>query len=302
MPQPLAAQPEDFACPACGAPKDRFRPLTESTEPALRPAGLDASVPLALKGAGQTITLTLLEREVLSADTRRLRFSLPAADAALGLPVGNHIVLTLPGPDGAPVSRPYTPVTGSEARGFVDLVVKVYAKGALTQLLETLPLGGCAQAEGPLGRITYAGRGVLELRGGGQRRAARLGLLAGGSGITPMLALVRAILSDPADTTQISLLFANKSPADVLLRAELEAIAVQHPRNFRVAFTVDAVPAGAEWPHQVGFVTRALMEAALPAAGAETQFLFCGPPGMLAHAVQPALAQMGVGEENFLAF
>jgi ferredoxin-nitrite reductase len=30
---PMEAQPEDFACPACGAPKDRFRPLTGSSEP-----------------------------------------------------------------------------------------------------------------------------------------------------------------------------------------------------------------------------------------------------------------------------
>ena len=29
----LAAQPEDFACPSCGAAKDRFRPLSESAAP-----------------------------------------------------------------------------------------------------------------------------------------------------------------------------------------------------------------------------------------------------------------------------
>jgi ferredoxin-nitrite reductase len=303
MPTPLDAQPADFGCPACGALKDRFRPLTEPEAPPARvTGGLDPSVPVALLGPGSPIKLTLMEREVLSFDTRRLRFALPSAQAALGLPVGNHLLLSLPGPDGALVSRPYTPVTGDDARGYVDLVVKVYSNGQFTQLLEHLPLGAVVLAEGPLGGIAYAGRGVFQLRGGGQRRAQRLALVAGGSGITPVLALVRAILSDPADTTSISLLYANKSPADVLLRAELEAIATAHPRSFRVAFTVDAAPDSSAWPHHIGFVTRALMEQTLEAAGPDTQFLFCGPPAMLTHAVQPALDAMAVGKENFLAF
>ena len=301
-PTALEAQPSDFACPACGAPKDRFRPLTEPEEPPRRAGVLDPSAPIALRGPGSPIQLTLMEREELSADTRRLRFALPSAETALGLPVGNHLLLSLPGADGQIISRPYTPVTSGDGRAYLDLVVKVYPNGQLTQLLERLPLGGAAQAEGPLGRITYAGRGVFDLRGGGQRHAKRLALVAGGSGITPMLALIRAILSDPADTTAVSLLYANKSPADTLLRAELEAIAAAHPRSFRAAFTVDAVPDGTAWPHHTGLVTRALMEATLEAAGPDTQFLFCGPPGMLTHAVQPALAQMSVGEDNFLAF
>ena len=43
-----------------------------------------------------------------------------------------------------------------------------------------------------------------------QTNIKKLGLIAGGTGITPMLQLVRQILKDPEDKTEVSLLFANQ--------------------------------------------------------------------------------------------
>jgi cytochrome-b5 reductase len=45
------------------------------------------------------------------------------------------------------------------------------------------------------------------------------------------------ILSRPEDRTQVSLLYANKTPADILLHSELDALAAKHS-NFRVHFKV----------------------------------------------------------------
>ena len=42
------------------------------------------------------------------------------------------------------------------------------------------------------------------------RRATHLGLIAGGTGITPMLQIIKAVLKDSEDTTTVSLLFANQ--------------------------------------------------------------------------------------------
>ena len=272
-------------------------------------------MPVALGGPGVAVRLTLLEKEALSSDTRRFRFALPAPELALGLPVGNHVTLSFTDAAGAVVTRPYTPVTSDEARGFVDFVVKVYpagvnprfpAGGAMTQHLEALAIGDAVACEGPAGRITYAGRGALAVRDyaagtSATRTATHIGMIAGGSGITPMLALIRAIFNDPADTTRVSLLYANQTPADVLLRAELDAIAAAHP-NFRVAYTVDRVPEGAAWPHATGFVTAAMIAAALPAPGPATQVLLCGPPGMMTHAVMPAFEKLGYTADMHLSF
>ena len=54
-------------------------------------------------------------------------------------------------------------------------------------------------------------------------------MIAGGTGITPMLQLIRAILKDPRDKTKMWLVFANQTENDILLRTELEEVASNHP-------------------------------------------------------------------------
>ena len=44
-----------------------------------------------------------------------------------------------------------------------------------------------------------------------------------------MLQVINAIIKDPKDTTKISLLYANQTEEDILVRKELEEIEVKHP-------------------------------------------------------------------------
>ncbi|CAB1345995.1 unnamed protein product [Coregonus sp. 'balchen'] len=68
--------------------------------------------------------LKLIDKEIISHDTRKFRFVLREKDHVLGLPIGQHIFLSAK-PDGVLVVRPYTPVSSDDDVGFVDLVVKV---------------------------------------------------------------------------------------------------------------------------------------------------------------------------------
>lgn len=58
------------------------------------------------------------------------------------------------------------------------------------------------------------GRGHFKVKYPGKpeqlRYATEVGLIAGGTGITPMLQIVRAMLKDPEDNTKVALLFANQ--------------------------------------------------------------------------------------------
>lgn len=54
------------------------------------------------------------------------------------------------------------------------------------------------------------------------------------AGITPMFQLLKASLLDRDDRTSFSLLFANNTPDDVLLRRELDDLAKEHPSRFKV--------------------------------------------------------------------
>ncbi len=68
---------------------------------------------------------------------------------------------------------------------------------------------------GPNGLLVYEGRGLLHIRPNKkspprEQRVKKLGLIAGGSGITPMLQLISHVLRDAGDTTELWLLFANQ--------------------------------------------------------------------------------------------
>lgn len=64
-------------------------------------------------------------------------------------------------------------------------------------------------------------------------------VLLGGSGITPMLQLIRHITRDPKDQTKLSLLFANQTEEDILLRDELEEIVKNYPDQVKIWYTID---------------------------------------------------------------
>ncbi|SPP76742.1 blast:NADH-cytochrome b5 reductase 3 [Drosophila guanche] len=168
--------------------------------------------------------LPLVEKEVLSTDTRRFRFGLPSKQHVLGLPVGQHIhlIATI---DNELVIRPYTPISSDEDVGYVDLVVKVYFKdthpkfpggGKMTQYLEQMELGDKISFRGPSGRLQYLGNGtfsIKKLRKDPPKHvtAKRVNMIAGGTGITPMLQLVREVLKrNDKDKTEMALLFANQ--------------------------------------------------------------------------------------------
>lgn len=59
-------------------------------------------------------------------------------------------------------------------------------------------------------------------------------MIAGGTGITPMYQVAHAILKDPRDRTDISLIFGNISEEDILIPEELDALAKAHPKRFKV--------------------------------------------------------------------
>jgi cytochrome-b5 reductase len=110
--------------------------------------------------------------------------------------------------------------------------------GKMSQHMEAMKIGDTMLMQGPKGKLTYTGRGVFEIVPKPKvlevRRAKKVGMIAGGTGITPMLQVIRAILKDSGDKTQMSLIFANQTEDDILLRAELEQIAADHPTQFKV--------------------------------------------------------------------
>jgi ferredoxin-NADP reductase len=69
-------------------------------------------------------------------------------------------------------------------------------------------------------------------------------MLAGGSGITPMYQVLTTILSDRSDRTKVSLIFGNIGEQDILIREELDALALKHPDRFKLYYVLNTPPEG----------------------------------------------------------
>ncbi len=116
--------------------------------------------------------------------------------------------------------------------------------------------------------------------------------------------MIKAILKDPEDTTEVSLLYANQTPEDILLRDELDAWARDHPNRFKCWYTVDRVPDGqGPWHYSTGFINEEMIREHLPAAAGADSFVgMCGPPPMINFACIPNLQKVGYVEDNYMSF
>lgn len=223
--------------------------------------------------------LPLVEKDQLSSNVFRFLFALPNAQDVIGLPIGQHVAIRAI-VDGTTVTRSYTPTSNNLDRGRLELIVKCYPDGLLSgRYLAGLSIGDEVEFRGPKGAMRYT-RGLCP----------KLGMVAGGTGITPMYQLIRAICENERDTTEISLIYANRSESDILLRTEIEAFARRYPKNFKLWYMLDTAPEG--WTYGTGHVDQNVLAERLPAPSPDTKILLCGPPGMVS-ATKKNLAALG---------
>lgn len=86
----------------------------------------------------------------------------------------------------------------------------------------------------------------------------RFGMIAGGTGITPMLQVAQAIRRGrkSGDKTQVDLIFANVNEEDILLREDLDDL--NKEEGFNVYYVLNNPPEG--WTGGVGFVTADMIK------------------------------------------
>jgi len=247
-------------------------------------------------------------------DTYIFTYNLPDPDLPLGLHVGQHIAIhaTLPTtefPQGEEIRRKYTPISKVDQRGTFELLIKVYRKnqhprfpdgGVLSQYLETLQVGDNIKIAGPLGKLTYHGKGSTNIQRKDTMQNLNIkhfGLICGGTGIAPMYQLIKSVLDNPHDQTFVTVLFGNKSEEDILMREELEA-ACTDPR-IKVYYTVDN--GNADWKGFTGFVTKEMLQKTMPAPGKGTLIATCGP-GPMNRMLTTQLAELGYPEDAVFKF
>ena len=228
----------------------------------------------------------LSKKTLVSPNVYRFVFALPNPDDVLGLPTGQHIALraTI---HGKMVQRSYTPVSNNKDLGRIELLIKVYPQGLMTNHLAGMEVGDEIDIRGPKGAMQYS-----------RTYAKNIGMIAGGTGITPMYQLIRAICEDEGDSTQVSLLYASNSEEDILLREELDAFAAQNPKKFKFQHVL-ARPKDS-WTGLKGFINRDMIKEHLAPATDASKVLLCGPPPMI-NAMKKNLAGLGWKEPGAIS-
>lgn len=272
----------------------------------------------------------LVKRTDVNHDTRIYRFALQSDKTVLGLPIGQHISLRFheqdENGDEKAVSRSYTPISSDDELGYVDFCIKTYFPGVVERFpdggkmsmhLERMALGDSIEMRGPKGHLEYLGEGWFAVKHKKEIRTIHvnnIGMVAGGTGITPMHQVMTAVCKEvkkakgdaASSLPQMSLVFANKSIDDILMRQELLDQEAGFKSHLKVWFTVDSLTEeeekGGDWSYDTGYVNSAMFKAHLPPPSPSTLILMCGPPPMLKFACKPALDELGYDENMIFSF
>jgi len=212
---------------------------------------------------------------------------------------------------GKTVSRKYTPISLVNQKGSATFIIKIYREhpdfpggGAFTQHLENnVQVGDFIMCEGPIGKLKYFGHGKFAVLKKELKPKTKLGLLAGGTGITPLLAV--ALASNYAqDGLDVKLLFSNKTKDDVLCKTEIDALAAKFPDTFKAFHTLTRHNDNdhGEWDGLRGRVTPEMLKQCGFADPADDVFVFvCGPSAFGKHC-NSVMEEMGYqAGENFMA-
>lgn len=263
------------------------------------------------------VPVTLASRESISDDTRKYIFNLPEGSSDLGLSTCQHIQLGFHLQDRMLI-RSYTPTAPlfpdakdqpesaqqqsnnqvaslRDGNGTFELVVKTYLPtnsqpgGAMSNILDTVPLQSSFEVRGPVGEIVYLGAGRFDISGE-QRTFKKISLVLGGSGITPGYALIaRTVLGAGKEEAevQVRVVDANKTEGDILMREDLKKLEDESGGRAKVTHILSHP--SEKWTGLKGHVNEDIIKRNLFPPDDESAVFLCGPPGMIQKAALPAL-------------
>lgn len=243
-------------------------------------------------------------KKIVSWDTRIFTFDLEHAGQTLGLPVGQHLLVRLRDPvTREAIIRSYTPISEIRDKGKLEMLVKVYFDkegqkgGKMSQALDALPIGHFVDFKGPIGKFEYCKPGVCEINAH-PRKVTTFVMICGGSGITPIYQVFRAIMQNPKDETKCLVFDGNRLFEDILCKAELDALVENNGDRAKLLYTLTQGPE--DWKGLRGRITGKLVkEHCSPESN--HMVLICGPEA-LEKAIHAALLEQGWTDDQLIFF
>jgi ferredoxin-NADP reductase len=194
---------------------------------------------------------------------------------------GQHLDLRLTAEDGYSVERSYSIASEPERTGEVDITVERIPDGEVSAFLHDVVVDGDRfEVRGPIG-----GYFVWDAPLGGP-----LFLVAGGSGVVPLMAMLRHRAREGSDVPT-RLLFSSRNPEDIIYRDELDRLAAADD-GFEVIHTLTrSRPEG--WTGYDRRIDDRMLAEVLEPLGAGAHCYICGPTALVEVAAN-ALVRLGL--------
>jgi methane monooxygenase component C len=223
-----------------------------------------------------TRTGQVLTTERLSDTVARMVIRTAAAQDPLAWDAGQYVQVTMPA---VGATRAYSMANAADGSRELELLIRLLPDGQFSgHLAAGLAIGEPVRIRGPFGHFTFRGD-------------PKPVFVAGGTGLAPVLAILRA-LARTAPTTEASLIFGVASEADLFGRSELDELRRTLP-NLDVVTTV-------ERPTETWSDARGLVSDQLGSPDPARSYYLCGPPGMIA-ACESLLIEHGVPRDQLHA-
>ena len=201
---------------------------------------------------------------------------------------GMHYDVRLTAPDGYQAERSYSVASEPELKGVIELTVELIKDGEVSPYLhEVIRSGDHLEVRGPIG-----GYFVWDVGFGGP-----LLLVGGGSGVVPLMAMIRHRVAT-GDTTPTRLLYSTRAPDDVFYATELQELNARGEGFELINTYTRESPKG--WTGYARRIDRAMLGEVVKPFGTDVHAYLCGPT-LLVEAVANNLLDLGVPAERIRA-
>jgi cytochrome-b5 reductase len=216
------------------------------------------------------IEVPLIERTHVSSTSAVLRFGLPDSTKPLNLSTCACILATAM-IDGESITRPYTPISTNAEAGHFDMLIKNYGKDAhMSRHMHEIQPGD---------KIAFK-HIKFNVKIQAPFPFRKIVMLVGGTGVTPMIQALHAILGDE-NGAEVAMLYGSRVQEDILGKELLHKWAADYPNQLKLVDVLSNEPAESDWTGARGIIDKALLEKYLPGPNEKDISIFiCGPPPM----------------------
>jgi ferredoxin-NADP reductase len=184
--------------------------------------------------------------------------------------------------DNRGITRPFS-ISASPTENFLMFTTKFAPENgsSFKKALRELSPGVEFQVDGPKGEFILP-----------EDRSVPIVFLGGGVGITPFRSIIKWATDDKIPT-KLTLIYANKTPGDIIFKREFDDWATKNP-NFKTTYTVDTPNEG--WTGEVGRMSGEMIQRCVTDLS-KPHYFICGPEGMI-NSYQEILRGLGISEDQ----